>query len=90
MLRWVLGSSAVQHACLNKQASIIQSPDDSIHRAPAQCKAEGVACSPVHADCILRACKDANGASAAEDRIDWPSDSLPQMGNLYVSGLHAV
>lgn len=51
---------AVQHAYLDKQATIIQGPNDSIHRAAAQRKAEGVAGPPMHTDCILGACKVAN------------------------------
>lgn len=49
-------SSVKQCVCLNKQATIVQGPDDSIHRAAAQCKAEGVAGSPVHTHRVLDAC----------------------------------
>lgn len=88
MLRQVR-SIAVQHACLDKQASVIQSPDDSIHRAPAQCKAEGVTRSPMHADNILCACKDATAVSVAmKTKVSAHLTFIH--ADLYVSSLRAV
>ncbi len=50
------GCKAEERACLHKQASIIQSPDDSVNRAAAQAQAERITRSPVNPRCVLYAC----------------------------------
>lgn len=69
-------SNVMQCACLNKQATIIQGPDDSIHRAAAQCEAEGVAGSPVHTDRVLDACKYARKCDCGRVQVRAPSVTM--------------
>ena len=80
----------MHNACLNKQATIIEGPDDSIHRTPAQCKAEGIAGSPMHTDSILCACKDASCANVAIMTVKSVDLTVSHIENLYVSAVHAV